>query len=57
MMSFLEWLAGGGRVFVTYLRGKPQLPLAEECGGGKNPSQISYKKHQPGRLGTKEKAS
>ena len=59
-MSFRELLVAVPRIFVTYPWGKPQLPLAGECEGD-NPAagrtQISYEKHQPGRLGTKEKIS
>ena len=32
-------------------------PKVENAGGGRTPPQISRRKDQPGRLGTKEKAS
>jgi len=44
-------------LFTTYQRGKPQAPLAGQCGGGKTPPQISRRKDQAGSLGTEENAS
>ena len=46
-------------LFTTYQWGKPQVPLAGECGappisGG---TQISRRKDQAGSLGTEEKIS
>jgi len=44
-------------LFTTYQWGKPQPPLAGECGGGKIPPQISRRKDQAASLGTEEKIS
>jgi hypothetical protein len=45
-------------LLTTYQRGKPQPRACRgECGGGKNPPQISRRKDQAGSLGTEEKVS
>ena len=55
-------LVEGGRVegrrpFPDLSTGETAAPdLSGECGGGKNPPQISRRKDQAGRLGAEEKA-
>ncbi len=56
--AFSEVPGGRPPSFSRLIRGgKPQVPLAGQCGGGKNPPQISRRKGQAGSLGTKEKAA
>ena len=58
MRSFLSDCREAAVLFTAYQWGKPQ-PRAYrgECGGGKNPPQISRRKDQAGRLGIEEKIS
>ena len=55
MLSFRDLSVGetaAPPIFVSY-----DTDIGGECGGGRTPPQISRRKDQPGRLGTKEKAS
>jgi len=57
MLPFLKYLAGGRCPFHGLSVGETAGPaMAGQCGGGKNPPQISRRKDQAGSLGTKEKA-
>ncbi len=57
MLPFLKYLVGGRRPFHGLSVGETAGPaMAGQCGGGKNPPQISRRKDQAGSLGTKEKA-